>query len=410
MKVLLINHYAGSPEMGMEFRPYYFAREWVKAGHQVTVVGASFSHLRRKQPQIGKRDVTEQWIDGIRYLWVKTGSYEGNGAGRIRNMMAFLIRLRNNRHLMAEVIEPDVVIASSTYPLDIFPAKKIAQMSGAKLVFEVHDLWPLSPMEINGYSSKHPFVAVMQIGEDAACKHSDAVVSLLPRADIHLVERGMDLQKYHWVSNGIVADDWGNSEDLPEDIKKKILELKKEGRFLIGYAGNHGDANTLDTLIDSVCQLKDNGVTGVLVGTGARKDKLLARVKEEGIDNVVFFDPISKIQIPRFLSYMDCLYNGIKTNNLLQYGTCFNKVYDYMMAAKPIICGATSPNDTVGDAGCGITIEGENKELLIGAIESIISMSVEERDSMGKRGRKAVLEEYEYGALAKKFMDILSSL
>src|SRR3954468_20797879 len=50
MKILLINHYAGSPRHGMEFRPYYLAHEWVRAGHQVTIVAASHSHLRSNQP------------------------------------------------------------------------------------------------------------------------------------------------------------------------------------------------------------------------------------------------------------------------------------------------------------------------------------------------------------------------
>ena len=50
MNILLINHYAGSPDLGMEFRPYYMAKEWQKAGHHVRIVGGSFSHLRKKQP------------------------------------------------------------------------------------------------------------------------------------------------------------------------------------------------------------------------------------------------------------------------------------------------------------------------------------------------------------------------
>lgn len=45
MNILLINHYAGSPDLGMEFRPYYMAKEWQKAGHHVRIVGGSFSHL-----------------------------------------------------------------------------------------------------------------------------------------------------------------------------------------------------------------------------------------------------------------------------------------------------------------------------------------------------------------------------
>ena len=45
MNILVISHYAGTPQYGMEYRSYYMAREWVGMGHQVTVVGASFSHI-----------------------------------------------------------------------------------------------------------------------------------------------------------------------------------------------------------------------------------------------------------------------------------------------------------------------------------------------------------------------------
>ena len=46
MNILLINHYAGSLSYGMEYRPYYLAREWTKMRYKVAVVSASFSHLR----------------------------------------------------------------------------------------------------------------------------------------------------------------------------------------------------------------------------------------------------------------------------------------------------------------------------------------------------------------------------
>ena len=48
MNILLINHYAGSPDLGMEFRPYYMAKEWQKAGHHSANCRRFFSHLRKK--------------------------------------------------------------------------------------------------------------------------------------------------------------------------------------------------------------------------------------------------------------------------------------------------------------------------------------------------------------------------
>lgn len=57
--------------MGMEFRPYYFGREWVKMGHRVDIIAADFSHIRRKNPIVAHDFDTED-IDGITYHWVKT--------------------------------------------------------------------------------------------------------------------------------------------------------------------------------------------------------------------------------------------------------------------------------------------------------------------------------------------------
>ena len=52
MNIIYLEHYAGSPKLGMEFRPYYLAQRWVKAGHHVTIVASSYSHLRTKNPDL----------------------------------------------------------------------------------------------------------------------------------------------------------------------------------------------------------------------------------------------------------------------------------------------------------------------------------------------------------------------
>lgn len=92
MNILLINHYAGSLQHGMEYRPYYLAREWVKSGHQVTIAAASVSHVRTTPPQL-KGAASEEIIDGIRYLWLKTPAYHGNGIPRALNIFSFVAQL-----------------------------------------------------------------------------------------------------------------------------------------------------------------------------------------------------------------------------------------------------------------------------------------------------------------------------
>lgn len=61
----------GRPQLRHGIPPYYLAREWVRAGHAVTVVAANFSHVRARQPQAGQEEV-----DGITYHWLPTPCYQ----------------------------------------------------------------------------------------------------------------------------------------------------------------------------------------------------------------------------------------------------------------------------------------------------------------------------------------------
>ncbi|MDE2614257.1 MAG: glycosyltransferase, partial [Burkholderiales bacterium] len=209
MNILYLNHYAGAPALGMEYRPYYLAREWVKLGHKVMIVAADFSHVRARQPKrappAGARASApgDEIIDGIEYRWIATPPYQGNGVARMRNIVAYLTALWGQAGALARDFRPDVVIASSTYPLDIWPARRIARLAGARLVHEVHDLWPLSPIELSGMSPWHPFAVVCQCAENTACREADAVVSMLPLVHEHLARHGLDLNKLHIVPNGI---------------------------------------------------------------------------------------------------------------------------------------------------------------------------------------------------------------
>ena len=48
----------------MEFRPFYMAREWVRAGHKVQILAASYSHIRANQPLAIQKFGNEQ-IEGV---------------------------------------------------------------------------------------------------------------------------------------------------------------------------------------------------------------------------------------------------------------------------------------------------------------------------------------------------------
>lgn len=407
MNIWLINHYAGSSIHGMEYRPYYMAREWIQLGHEVTIIAASQSHLRNKQPNV-TANKTEEVIDGVRYVWLKTPRYSGNGVGRVLNMLAFVAGLFWFYPQIKKQDAPDIVIASSTYPLDILPADYIARKNNAKLIFEVHDLWPLSPMELGGMSKWHPFIMVMQLAENYAYRKANTVISMLPKACDHMQEHGMATEKFGYIPNGLNVGEWdAKSENLPAEHTRLFESLHPPGTFIIIYAGAHGIANALDTLIDAMERLKDEKIVAVFVGQGPEKERLQQSAYDRQLSNVMFLPAVAKKIVPNILENADALYIGWQHQNLYRFGISPNKLFDYMMAGKPVIHSVRAGNDIVAEAGCGISVPPEDPQAIAEAILTMQSMSAEERAAMGARGRAYVIKNHDYQVLAKKFIDSL---
>ena len=403
MNILLINHYAGSLSLGMEFRPYYLAKKWNEMGHKTTIVGASYSHLRQIQP----KESGWQNIDGIDYLWLWTNKYQGNGFKRFLTMLIFVMQLLLLSFYLARKTKPNVVIASSTYPLDIFPAWLIAKFSNAKLVFEIHDLWPLSPMELGGMNKWHPFILLMRFGEWFAYKTSDKIVSILPGTYEHVKKDGVKKDNFTHVPNGINLDDYKEPLPLPQNLQQLIDREKKKKNVLIGYAGAIGIANALGTLVDAATLLKKEKISIIIIGDGQELANIKSRVQSLKLTNIHFIGRINKLAVYNFLHQMDFLYFGLQNKPIFLFGISSNKLFDYMMAEKPIIQCLTTSDDILLKAKCGFTAQPDDPENLAKTIKLAINKSSNVLKLMAKRGKDYVLKHHEYSIIAKRFVDFL---
>ena len=409
MNILYIDHYAGSSEMGMEFRPYYFAREWMKMGHSVTIIAGDFSHLRKKNPIVLK-DFQSDTIDGIEYVWLKTGRYEGNGVARALTMERFVRKLYVNANKIAKKWKPNVVIASSTYPLDTYPAQRIAKIARCKYIHEVHDMWPSTLYEVGGMSRKHPFVVLMQIAENSAYKHCDKCVSLLPYSESYMIKHGLCAEKFVNIQNGVVEEEWNNPEPLPKEHVQFFEEHKDN--FIVGYFGGHALSNALDNCLDVAqkCKTIDKDIIFVLVGDGVEKKRLVQRVFDEKIDNVYFLPPVNKKAVPTLVKHFDCSYMTGMPSPLYRFGLCLNKMYDSMMAGIPVICAFDAPDTLVRKYKCGYQCDPSKKAEVITSIQILCSLSEKERKQMGENGKKAILQHFTYRQLARQFLDNIKEI
>lgn len=323
-------------------------------------------------------------------------------------MASFICRLYREGKALVRSFKPDVVIASSTYPMDIGPAHRIARMTQAKLVYEVHDLWPLSPMELGGMSKWHPFIMLVQAAEDYAYRNADVVISMLPKVREYMESRGMAPDKLYIVPNGIDTTEWLTSGPYLQDTAREVLSsLKNQGLFIVGYAGTHGLANSLDTLIDAARLMKGERVAFVLVGGGPDKIALQERVQVEELDNVRFLDPVKKEQIPSLLRWFDVAYIGSPRQPLYRFGIAPNKLMDYMMASRLVLMAIDAGNDPVHEAACGLTVKPEDPQAVAAGIHRLLRLTKNESIAMGERGRRYVIENHDYRVLARRFIESL---
>jgi glycosyltransferase involved in cell wall biosynthesis len=400
--ILYIEHYAGSPVHGMEFRPYYMAKRWVRMGFRVIIVAASFSHVRKTNPKVSAA-VTKETLDGITYLWLKTPEYAGNRWGRVINMVVFVYRVLRLRRRLANIPAVRAVIASSTYPLDIYPAYLIARRAHARLIFEVHDLWPLSPVELGGYSRYHPFIFVMQRAENFAYHRSNSVVSMLPKTLPHMVRHGLDAEKFTYIPNGIDPEEIG--PERPEE--PEALERIPEGKFIVGYAGTLGIANSLECFVQAADVLREvPDIHFVIVGGGPEAGRLTRMASERRVTNLTFLPPVSKNQVNSVMKRFDLCYIGLKRSRLYRFGISPNKLFDYMYAGRPILQALEAGNDLVREAGCGLSVEPDNPAAITEAVMRFYRMTPQTRAEMGEKGRQFVLANHTYERLAERFSQL----
>ncbi|MCX7829466.1 MAG: glycosyltransferase family 4 protein [Acidobacteria bacterium] len=390
----------------MEFRPYFLAQEWQKMGHKVLIAASSFSHLRGKQPNVLCSYEFEN-REGVNYFWVKTPRYEKNNIKRFINIFFFMTKLLFAKDKISEFFKPDIIIGSSTYPFDMFVVDYYAKKFSSLRIFEIHDLWPLSPVELGGMSHLHPFIIMTEYAQKYALKKADKVVSILPLAKEYLTSKGMAQEKFVHVPNGLNVEDWDENCPIPKEHHHLIERCKKENQFLIGYVGSHSISDSLETLIQSAPLVNNLGCSIILIGNGPEKEKLISLRDHLKLENVHFLPHVSKKAIPALLKLMDVLYIGWKKRNLYRYGVCPTKLLDYMMAAKPIIYGIQSGNNIVKEIECGITVEPENPKDIARAIVALQQLGDDKRKAMGYRGKQYVQSNHGYSKLAADFINSL---
>ena len=406
-EIWILNHYAIPPNMPGGTRHYDLSQELIKKNYEVTIFSSGFSHGKKNYFKLfkGKPYIVENY-GKLKFVWLRTASYKKNNYKRIINMISYSFRMLAVAHNFSR---PEVIIGSSVHPFAVIAAWLLSKKYKAKFIFEVRDLWPQTAIDMGVIKSNGIIAKLMYAWEKFMYKRADKIIVLLPNAKKYIEDKGISAEKVFWIPNGVNLERFDNPIPLNNNHKINNFFKKSNNKFIVIYTGAHGPANGLDIFLESASyfQINDSEIQFYLIGDGVEKDRLQKESRKRHLNNIYFFPPVSKGEIPALLDYSDLLVQSFAPIDVFKYGISPNKIFDYLAAGKPIIMSVKTTNNIVQDAKAGIVVEPGNAKAFIKGIMEIKKMSEEEREQLGANGRAYVEKYHSSKILAEKLEKIL---
>jgi glycosyltransferase involved in cell wall biosynthesis len=404
MKILFISQYF-PPEMGAPAaRTYELAREWVRAGHKVTVLTAFPHHPTGIVPDEyrGKVFLREK-IDGIDL--VRTYVYAVPNEGFLKRVLSYLSFMASAIFFSLFMSDrSQVIVATSPQFFVALAGYVVSTIRRKPFVFEVRDLWPDSIVAVGALTNPRVISLLTRL-EYFLYRKADLIVGVAESTREILTQNGIPGKKMIIVPNGVDTALFDGCES-GDDIRT-VHGL--HGKFVVSYIGTHGMAHALETVLDTAKLIE--GIPDIhflFVGEGARKASLVDYKDRLGLTNVTFLGQQDRASIPAFLAASDVSLVSLRNAPLFS-AVLPSKMFEIMAAERPIILGVRGEAMALlGRAEAGLCVEPENPDQYRDAIVKLF----EDRDlgyKMGANGRKFVTEGFTRSRLAARYVSSLEA-
>ena len=335
-------------------------------------------------------------VDGIDVIELNLEYSNSDGfTKRIKTFLSFALRSVQ----IALTEKYDLVFATTTPLTAGIPGILARWLRGKPFVFEVRDLWPELPKAMGVI--KNPLVLwAMGVLEWASYRSAHRLIGLSPGIVEGIKARGVPAERIAMVPNGCDLDIFASEVEpwRPEGIGP--------GDLMAVFAGTHGMANGLDAVLGAAAILKQRGrrdIKFLLIGNGKLKPHLQLRAQREGLENVVFHDPVSKARLAGLMRATDVGMQILANVSAFYYGTSPNKFFDYIAAGVPVLNNYPGwLAEMIESNGCGYAVPAADPKAFADALE----LAAAERDQLavkGERGRQLAEREFDRSVLSERW-------
>lgn len=402
MKVLYFHQHFSTPKGSTGIRSYEMARRLVARGHTVTMVCGSYDGGQTGLSNAFKNGRRSGNVDGIDII--EFNLMYSNSDGLLKRAMTFAkFALRSIGLALTE--QYDVLFATTTPLTAGIPGIFARWLRGKPFVFEVRDLWPELPRAM-GVIKNRFVLGAMAVLEWTSYRSAHNVIGLSPGIVEGITHCGVTRERIAMVPNGCDLGTFAGEVLTwrPEQVKSTDL--------MAVFAGTHGVANGLGAVLDAAAVLKRRDRTDikiVLIGQGKLKPSLVERATRDGLDNVVFHEPVNKTRLAGLMASTDIGLQILANISAFYYGTSPNKFFDYIAAGLPVL--NNYPGWLAGmieEYQCGFAVQPDDAAAFADALEQ----AADNRAAlvpMGQRGRALAEQQFSRTWLADQWVDVLES-
>jgi len=384
----------------------------VKAGYKVKVITGNLTQIFNQKQN--RNILRQENYKGIEILRLRNTTFSKyRMIGRFLNYLTFHFLVLCHTLFFER---PNLVFVLSNPPFISFWGLILKMLKRSKVIYNVQDLFPDVVVELGKLKNKL-FIRFLKKISELIIKKVDKVVVIgeyMKKRIRREYLRGTNMSNNHIVTIHNWADG-GKIKVLRKDIENNFFKKKweLEGRFIVLYSGNIGYLHEFDTIISAAeCFAKEGlkEIIFVFIGEGIKKSYIKKKVKEKGLNNILFFP----YQTQEMLSYS----LGLTNVSLVTLEKGFegmvvpSKIYGILASGRPVIAVVGEESEVVEiirKGKCGKIVKIGDYQAMVNNIMDYYKNPKKCRED-GLNGRRYFEKNYERKIATEKYIKIIKEV
>lgn len=285
----------------------------------------------------------------------------------------------------------DKIIVYQLSPVTVgIPAIILKWRKKTPVFFYIQDLWPQSVIVAGGIKN-NTIIKLLDNLTRWLYKKSDKILIQSEAFREVILTQGVNNNKIEFYPNSVESF-FEIKNPLPE------YESKLPKGFKIMFAGNIGEAQDFETILEAASILKESTplIKWVILGDGRKREFVKKRVEELNLEKQFFLLGAFPVEeMPFFFACADCLLVSLKKDYILTL-TIPSKLQSYLACGKPILASLDGEGARILiEANAGVVSNSGNAQLLAEKALTLYKLNTEELEGMGQNGRKYFEAKFE---------------